>query len=432
MRHQRGDYMIFYIIALLIFMTQCFLMIFTFFNDQLQRNQIPVSPSDEPFFYIILIPCLNEEKVISDTLEKLLDLKMSKHIIVIDDDSTDNTVKIAQKIAGPISIIQRKLPNAQTGKGSSLNSAIPMIKRIIEKSPFDQKHSIIGVMDADGVLSFNSGIELDRAFQDDSVAAAQLRVKMKSPKTILQTFQDIEFFVINHLTQLFRSYIDAAALCGNGQFFRASSVLDKLGDKPWGDALLEDYELTLRMKLKGLKIKYIGNAYVDQEALTSLKKLIIQRARWSQGGFNCWKYLKSVLRSRIMSNLQKADVLLFCIMPVLNILSDFAIIFYTVKFFIVDSNNLLREFIALFFLSILGLLFGALFTELYIGELKKTEKKGVIINYTDFLNEKSNIFKRFRAVALVSYMYVIFFGSLIISIIRLSKNNNSWVKTKRI
>ena len=133
-----------------------------------------------------------------------------------------------------------------------------------------------------------------------------------------------------------------------------------------------------------------------------------------------------------MSNLQKADVLLFCIMPVLNILSDFAIIFYTVKFFIVDSNNLLREFIALFFLSILGLLFGALFTELYIGELKKTEKKGVIINYTDFLNEKSNIFKRFRAVALVSYMYVIFFGSLIISIIRLSKNNNSWVKTKRI
>ncbi len=186
------------------------------------------------------------------------------------------------------------------------------------------------------------------------------------------------------------------------------------------------------MKLKGLKIKYIGNAYVDQEALTSLKKLIIQRARWSQGGFNCWKYLKSVLRSRIMSNLQKADVLLFCIMPVLNILSDFAIIFYTVKFFIVDSNNLLREFIALFFLSILGLLFGALFTELYIGELKKTEKKGVIINHTDFLNEKSNIFKRFRAVALVSYMYVIFFGSLIISIIRLSKNNNSWVKTKRI
>ncbi len=424
--------MIFYIVALIIFMTQCFLMIFSFFNDQYQKTNSNNTNKKEKFFYIILIPCLNEEKVIGNTLKQLLEMQMEKHIIVIDDASIDNTVSTVENISGPITIIKRKKPNAQIGKGSALNSAVPTIKSIIKQSSFDQAHSIIGVMDADGVLSFNSSVELDNAFADKSVAAAQLRVKMKSPKTILQTFQDIEFFVINHLTQLFRSYIDATALCGNGQFFRASSVFDKLGDKPWGNALLEDYELTLRMKLKSLKIKYIGNAYVDQEALTSLKKLVVQRARWSQGGFNCWKYLKQVMRSKTMSKLQKSDVLLFCIMPILNILSDITIIIYTVKFFIIDSGDLLNGLIDFFFLSILGLLFGVLFTELYIRELKKTEKNGVIINHTDFLNEHSNLVKRLRAILLVSYMYIVFFVSLMISIFRLSKNNNSWVKTKRI
>lgn len=430
--HQRGGCMIFYIVALIIFMTQCFLMIFSFFNDQYQKTNSNNTNKKEKFFYIILIPCLNEEKVIGNTLKQLLEMQMEKHIIVIDDASIDNTVSTVENISGPITIIKRKKPNAQIGKGSALNSAVPTIKSIIKQSSFDQAHSIIGVMDADGVLSFNSSVELDNAFADKSVAAAQLRVKMKSPKTILQTFQDIEFFVINHLTQLFRSYIDATALCGNGQFFRASSVFDKLGDKPWGNALLEDYELTLRMKLKSLKIKYIGNAYVDQEALTSLKKLVVQRARWSQGGFNCWKYLKQVMRSKTMSKLQKSDVLLFCIMPILNILSDITIIIYTVKFFIIDSGDLLNGLIDFFFLSILGLLFGVLFTELYIRELKKTEKNGVIINHTDFLNEHSNLVKRLRAILLVSYMYIVFFVSLMISIFRLSKNNNSWVKTKRI
>ncbi|WP_164505084.1 glycosyltransferase family 2 protein [Companilactobacillus hulinensis] len=422
--------MVFYIIALFLFMTQCFLMIFTFFNDKHTTNNN--NHKNEGFFYIVLIPCLNEEKVIGNTLNQLIDLNISKHIIVIDDDSDDNTVAVAENISGPISILKRTKPNARTGKGSALNSAIPLIKQLMEEKNLDATKTIIGVMDADGVLSYNSGDELNAAFVDKSVAAAQLRVKMKSPKTILQTFQDIEFFVINHLTQLFRSYIDAAALCGNGQFFRASSVFERLGDHPWGDALLEDYELTLRMKLKGLKIKYIGNAYVDQEALTSLKKLVIQRARWSQGGFNCWVYLKKVLTSNIMSNLQKMDVILFCIMPILNILSDFAIIFYTCKFFMIGSSDLIRTAIALFFLSVLGLLFGALFTELYIEELKRTEKKGVVIYHTDFLNDSSNIFKRIKAIALVSYMYVVFFGSLMISIIRLSEKNNSWVKTKRI
>ncbi|WP_246005641.1 glycosyltransferase [Companilactobacillus insicii] len=407
-------------------------MIFSFFNDQYQKTNSNNTNKKEKFFYIILIPCLNEEKVIGNTLKQLLEMQMEKHIIVIDDASIDNTVSTVENISGPITIIKRKKPNAQIGKGSALNSAVPTIKSIIKQSSFDQAHSIIGVMDADGVLSFNSSVELDNAFADKSVAAAQLRVKMKSPKTILQTFQDIEFFVINHLTQLFRSYIDATALCGNGQFFRASSVFDKLGDKPWGNALLEDYELTLRMKLKSLKIKYIGNAYVDQEALTSLKKLVVQRARWSQGGFNCWKYLKQVMRSKTMSKLQKSDVLLFCIMPILNILSDITIIIYTVKFFIIDSGDLLNGLIDFFFLSILGLLFGVLFTELYIRELKKTEKNGVIINHTDFLNEHSNLVKRLRAILLVSYMYIVFFVSLMISIFRLSKNNNSWVKTKRI
>ncbi|WP_338214223.1 glycosyltransferase family 2 protein [Companilactobacillus muriivasis] len=429
--------MVIYLIAVTVFMIQCFIMFFVYLTEKKPHKHDSVSASKstvpmDKFFYFILIPCLNEGKVIQNTLQNVLKLPGQKHIFVIDDDSIDDTLIKVNSVNGPISTIRRKLPKARTGKGDSLNTAMPMIQIYIRRHHLDPSRCIVGVIDADGVLSNNSIEKLNKAFNNPQTAAAQLRVKMKAPKKILQIFQDIEFFTINHLTQMFRSYLGAVALCGNGQFFRYSTITKKLGTAPWGNALLEDYELTLRMELNGIKIRYIGSAYVDQEALLSVKKLIVQRARWAQGGFNCWKYFKKIFTSKKMTPSQKFDSYFFFFQPILNLMADFSIIYLTVKFIIIHLQN--PEFMSVVFiaLAVLGLFFGTMFTLIYLRQLRLNKRIGQIMKSDDMFNFRFRIRKMFLAVGLISYIYVILFFSLLLSIYHEMIGQQTWNKTNRI
>lgn len=429
--------MIIYLTALTVFLIQCFIMLFVYFNQRkpykkaLMNAHQSNTPIDE-FFYFILIPCLNEEKVIQNTLTNVLKLPGQKHIIVIDDDSIDDTLTKVHQVHGPISTVERKLPNARTGKGDSLNFAMPTIKTYIRQHNLDPNKCIVGVIDADGVLSNNSILKLNDAFNNEKTDAVQLRVKMKAPLKVLQTFQDIEFFTINHLTQLFRANLNAVALCGNGQFFRYSSITKHLGDTPWGNALLEDYELTLQMELSGLHIDYIDDAYVDQEALRNVKKLVVQRARWSQGGFNCWKYLKQIIKSKKMTLIQKFDSYFFFFQPVLNLLADFSIIYLTMHFILKHMSNPEFLFVAIIALAIIGLLFGTIFTIIYLQELKLSDRAKLVINREDIFNIKFHIHNILFAIGLISYIYVVLFFSLIIAIYHLIIHQTTWNKTQRI
>ena len=375
---------------------------------------------------------MNEGKVIQNTLKNLSNLPGRKQIIAIDDDSDDDTLEQIQALGNSIAIIQRQKPNARTGKGDVLNAAMPFVTNYIQEQQLDPNKCIVGVIDADGVLSPNSFDKLNEAFLDNTTDAVQLRVKMKSPRRVLQTFQDIEFFIINHLTQILRSNIGAVALCGNAQFFRYSTVTAKLGYIPWGNALLEDYELTLQLELKGLKIRYIGEAYVSQEALLSVKKLIVQRSRWAQGGLNCWKYLKRIVTSKEMSTPQKLDTYFFFFNPVLNFLADFSIIYLTITSILSHDKNPEFIVVALIASAIIGLFFGTIFSLIYLRELRLTHKNHLTINKADVSYLRLHAGHLFLAIALVSYVYVILFFSLLMSLYHQVIGQNTWVKTKRV
>jgi len=429
--------MLIYLIAVTVFMIECMIMYFIYFSKQKQIQQefhtAYVSKSDlDKFFYFILIPCLNEDKVIQNTLEHLVNLDGQKQIIVIDDDSIDNTLIKIKQVVGPILTIERTLPKARTGKGDSLNSAMPLIRHLIKTKHLHPKNCIVGVIDADGILSNNCIYKLNDSFSDDTVTAVQLRVKMKRPQRVLQTFQDIEFFTINHLMQLFRTNINAVALCGNGQFFRFLTIYKRMGLNPWGNALLEDYELTLKMELKGLKIKYLADAYVSQEALLTFKSLIRQRARWSQGGWDCWKYLKQIYSSNVMSSLQKIDIYLFFSLPILNILADFSIIYLTISYLLKYLIHPEFLIVSMIFSALIGMLFGTFFILIYLQELKLTEQSKIEIDSGDLINLHMNLTKIFLTIGLLSYIYIVLFFSLIISTYHVLIGQNGWVKTDRI
>ena len=78
----------------------------------------------------------------------------------------------------------------------------------------------------------------------------QGRILTKCELKCIHILQDIEFFSINYMAQIMRMYTKTVGLSENGQFFRLKPTIDKISAHPWGNALLDDYELTIKMMLK--------------------------------------------------------------------------------------------------------------------------------------------------------------------------------------
>ena len=77
-------------------------------------------------FYVFMMPCLNEEKVIARSLQRLLSMPAGNFaVMVIDDGSDDGTAAAVTGVADErVWLLSRKLPNARQGKGEALNDAI--------------------------------------------------------------------------------------------------------------------------------------------------------------------------------------------------------------------------------------------------------------------------------------------------------------------
>lgn len=93
----------------------------------------------------------------------------------------------------------------------------------------------------------------------------------------------------------------SAEVGGNGQFTRLTA-LDRIAAaerRPWKqDALLEDYELGMQMRLAGYRVTHVPDAWVTQEALPRTRRFLTQRTRWAQGNIQCVRYAGRIIGSR--------------------------------------------------------------------------------------------------------------------------------------
>jgi len=126
--------------------------------------------------------------------------------------------------------------------------------------------------------------------------------------------QDLEFVGFSCFVQQARHWFSSVGLGGNGQFVRASA-LEKLGDKPWNDALSEDLDIGLRLLLQGERIGYCNKGFVHQQGLTKLRPLLKQRTRWIQGHYQAWKYIPALWRTRLPL-ITKLDVTLYLVLVI--------------------------------------------------------------------------------------------------------------------
>ena len=386
-------------------------------------NQQPAK-IDRNLQYYVIVPCFNEAAVIQRTIKCLLRFKQFE-IVVVDDASSDDSVSQIKQITNSrVHLLRRYLPNAHTGKGDVLNFALDYICQITirQRVPFEKV--IIGVVDADAQLADNALQRLNAYFSSPRTNVTQMRVKMYPHfKNWLQILQDIEFFSINHMAQIMRMYTKTVGLSGNGQFFRLAPIIDKIGAHPWGNALLDDYELTIKMMLKKLHVDYMTDTYVYQEALTSPKRFVRQRSRWVQGDLNCLKYLPQIIKSRVLSRTQKLGIYYFLLQPWLNFLADVAIITLT-TITLTHWHNLYGHLTLMTFsLVMASLVVFSLFWGITFG----------IFYYRDLAHYHEPPLKKYQLILLplgISYMYVILFFSIIMAYWRWSFRQNSWIKTE--
>ena len=247
--------------------------------------------------YIFMVPCLNEEQVIGASVRRLRSIPGDSFVLVIDDGSTDRTAAIVQALAEEddrIELLQRVAPNARQGKGKALNYAYRKIVQDCQAEGIDLDTIVCCVMDADGLLDPQVLSAVDDLFRTKETGAVQIGVRVRNRETILGLLQDIEFFTHVRLVQQGRNHLGSAGLGGNGQFTRISALMS-LGPAPWTACLTEDLDLGIQLILKRWKLAFTDRAYVHQEGLVSIPKLVRQRSRWVQGYFQCWRRIPQIM-----------------------------------------------------------------------------------------------------------------------------------------
>jgi 1,2-diacylglycerol 3-beta-glucosyltransferase len=258
----------------------------------------PRSVCDDLFF-VFMMPCLNEEKVLLNSLQRLLSIPGDGFVVlVIDDGSDDNTVDAVSGILGErVWLLSRKPPHAREGKGEALNAGVRYLIGSGHLAGRDPHNVIVVVVDADGRLDTQSIEEVRPYFADPTIGAVQIGVRINNrEQSRLARMQDMEFVIYTEVFQRGRRHLGSVGLGGNGQFMRLSAMMS-LGPSPWTRSLTDDLDLGVRLIAAGWRNEYCSTVAVHQQGVVELRRLIRQRSRWFQGHLQSWKLIPLVLRS---------------------------------------------------------------------------------------------------------------------------------------
>jgi 1,2-diacylglycerol 3-beta-glucosyltransferase len=267
-------------------------------------RRTPEEASTDDLLWVFLVPALNEEVTIADSVDRLLTVEAkNRAVLVIDDGSTDGTGAVLGAIDHPdLAVLQRVPPDARKGKAAALNAAWRHLDLLLSAgrwAGWPRDRVIVVVVDADGRLDPRTPQFVAGRFADPRVGGVQVLVRIYNRSSLLTWFQDVEFSVYGFLYQCGRSPAGIAGMGGNGQCNRLAA-LDTIADPetggPWRDRLTEDQDLGLRLLAAGWLCEQETRATVNQQGLPGLRRLFRQRTRWAQGNLQAMGQLGAMWR----------------------------------------------------------------------------------------------------------------------------------------
>ena len=239
----------------------------------------------------VVIPAYNEEKNIDDCLRSIInsDYPKSKlEVVVVDDGSTDSTLKILEKYKKV-----RVLKQQHIGKVEALNLGV--------------KHcssDFVVTIDADTMVDAKCIKELLKPFSDLDVGATTGNNIVKNNKLIIGAFQNIEY----HFNNLVRNSF--SKVFNNGIWFSGSlACYSKMALERAGyfkkDTLAEDQDIALEIKKAGYKIVNVSSAYGYTIVPTKFKEFYKQRSRWWIGT------LQAIVKNKTLFSRKASPSILF-------------------------------------------------------------------------------------------------------------------------
>ncbi|KPU45256.1 poly-beta-1,6-N-acetyl-D-glucosamine synthase [Oxobacter pfennigii] len=238
---------------------------------------------NNPPFVSILVPAHNEAKVIGKTVQSLLSLNYENdryEIIVVNDNSSDNSAEVLQKIKerNPdrnLIIINTDNVTGGKGKSNALNIG------------FEQsKGSLIAIYDADNTPERQALYELVYAIQKDNKAGAvigKFRCRNKN-KNLLTRFINLEGIYFQWMAQAGRWQLLKLCTIPGTNFIIRRSILESIGG--WDTkAITEDTEISFRIYMMGYHIRFCPYSASWEQEPENIAVWLKQRNRWVKGNY---------------------------------------------------------------------------------------------------------------------------------------------------
>lgn len=234
----------------------------------------------------VIVPAHNEEDSIERTIKSLLNLDYPKNkleIIVVNDESKDNTVNVIKKFKN-IKLINNK--HKGIGKASAVNKGISIAKG-----------EFIAIVDADSGVSRNSLKNALTYFSGEKVGGVITPIKVIEVKNLYRGLQKIEYTFTAMIRELMSRVNTLYSSHGVLSLFKRD-LIKKLGGFDENN-LTEDLEIAMRLKANGYDIRMASNALTYTRVPSGFWDLWRQRVRWYRGFMqNIVKYKKVIFKKK--------------------------------------------------------------------------------------------------------------------------------------
>ncbi|MFN9174864.1 MAG: glycosyltransferase [Synechocystis sp.] len=258
----------------------------------------------------LLAAAKNEEAVIGQLVNQLcaLDYPTDRYDIwIVDDNSTDNTPVILDRLAQqyPQLKVVHRPAGAGGGKSGALNDVLSQAQG-----------TIIGVFDADASVPPDLLRQVVPYFDAVDFGALQVRKAIANRGVNFWTKGQAAEMALDTYFQQQRIVTGGIGeLRGNGQFV-SRKALDNVGG--WNEqTITDDLDLTIRLHLNNWQVGILVNPPVEEEGVTTAIALWHQRNRWAEGGYqrylDYWRYILT----QPMGWRKKVDLLSFMLMQYL-------------------------------------------------------------------------------------------------------------------
>ncbi|MFX1298055.1 MAG: glycosyltransferase [Promethearchaeota archaeon] len=225
----------------------------------------------------IIIPALNEAKIIGETLKSFILSKYPKdklELLVVVSGSTDETEEICLKYQDQLNIKILNDPQPKKGKPAALNIGLKYAS-----------YDIICIYDADNHIREDTLQNLVRPLYNPEIDAVQGAITLRNLKDNLMTkalLLDYTYLVGAGTFHQIRDRLGRGLWLLGRNYCIRKKVLEEFGG--WKeDALTEDLHLSVQLAASKKKIRHASKAICDEKAPTTWIAYKKQRQRWVAG-----------------------------------------------------------------------------------------------------------------------------------------------------